>query len=156
MANLRSKLYFLILAVLMFASVNPVNAQDSFEDSQVITQGVKSAEDGINYWTGEKEKANDYFTPETKVICLNMQTRAENQIQKWTAELEYQVKTGSQFVVHSASYWQAKKYLGWAKEALEGVKLLYDKTKIRELKYVIQAMEGAIEIAEKIISLFNK
>jgi len=120
-----------------FAYAQDISAQDidAPEDSEVIMQGINAAEDGINYWTSEKEKANDYFTPETKVICLNMVTRAENQIKKWAAELDYQTRTGAQYVVHSASYWTAKKYLGWAEKTLDGVKLLYEKTKIRELKF---------------------
>jgi len=156
MANLRSKLYMLTMAVMLLGSVG-IQAQDidAPEDSPVIMQGINAAEDGINYWSGEKEKANDYFTPETKVICLNMVTRAENQIQKWAAALDYQTRTGAQYVVHSASYWTAKKYLGWAEKTLDGVKLLYEKTKIRELKFVITAMEEAIKIAKQIIKLFE-
>lgn len=145
---------FMILVILMGSFAYAQDA-DSPEDSPVIMQGIEAAEDGINYWTAEKERAFDYYTPGTKTICLNMQTRCENEILKWAEELDNQTRLGAKYVVHSASYWTAKKYLSWAYKALEGVKLLYDKTKIRELYYVITAMEEAIKIAEKIIKLFE-
>lgn len=157
MSNLRSKLYFLICAALIISAPLFSQVTDGAEDSQVITQGIKSAETGINYWTAEKNVSGVYCVdPVTKQICLDMESTCSQQIKKWTEELDYQVRLGSQYIVHSSSYWQAKKYLGWAKDALEGVRLLYQKTGIKELKFIITAMEEAISIAEKIVALFNK
>ncbi|HMQ78820.1 MAG TPA: hypothetical protein PKE39_04245 [Ignavibacteria bacterium] len=158
MANLRTKIYMLLVLLMgSFACAQDISAQgvDAPEDSPVIMQGIQSAEDGINYWASEKEKANDYWNPGTKTICLNMLTRSENEIKRWAEELDRQTTIGAKYVVHSASYWTAKKYLSWAYKVRDGVKELYERTKIKELAFVLSAMNEAIRIAEGVLKLFE-
>jgi len=160
MANLRSKLYILLMIFMVFASAQMVAGQEADlndDKSPVITQAIESAETGINYWTAEKTVSLQYCSDEEAMeICRSMEETCKEQISLWTAELDNQVRIGSQYIVHSSSYWQAKKYLGWAYDALKGIKLLYEKTHIRELQYIITAMEEAISFAEKIIAAVTK
>jgi hypothetical protein len=156
MANLRSKLYYLLIAALFSMTAITVSQEtDGVEDSPVISAAVQSANDGIEYWNAEKIKSGIYCTDETKNICINMEVTCESQIKKWMAELVYQTDLGSRYVVHSPSYWAAKKYLGWAEDALKAVKELYRRTGYEPLRTVISAMETAIEIAKEIIEAFN-
>jgi hypothetical protein len=158
MANIRTKIYILLLVALAMWITVPGMSQviDAPEDSPVIKENVESCQEEILYWNNELDISKVYCNESTQDICDKMGETCKYELEKWTAELKYQNYIGSKYVVHSGSYWQAKKYLSWAYKALEGVRQLYKRTGIKQLAYVISAMEEAISIAEKIIKYFNK
>lgn len=124
--------------------------------SVVISQGIDAAETGIVYWQNEKLHAQDYCLPgDRQNYCLDMEVRSEQQIVKWTNELALQVDLANKYVVHSHSYWTAKKYLGWAYKTREAIQALYEATGRKELRIVVVALDRAIEAAERILKLLE-
>jgi len=124
-------------------------------DSPVITQGIEAAENGVDYWTSEKENSFVYNTPETKQICLEMDARCNKQVLQWTTEAADQVRIGQSYVIHSSSYWAAKRYLGWAYKAREGLTLLYERTQLPAIKLILAGLDKAIKYAEDLVTLFE-
>lgn len=157
MANLRSKFFALLLFCSMLTAGTVISqVTEEATDSPVITQGIETAKDGVEYWTREKETAGIYCVPETKQICLDQEARCNNQVTYWTTEIKNQLRIGEQYVVHSQSYWAAKRYLGWAYKARTALMLLYEKTRLPSVKLILDGLNTAIEYAEKIINLLNK
>ncbi len=130
----------LIIAVFIMAA--PLCAQevgtvdDGKEQSVIINQGIDAAKTGIVYW--------------------NAQQNNDHMLQVWSEELNTQLGLADKYVMHSPSYWTAKKYLDWAYKTRDAVKALYEATQIKELRMVLTALNRAIEAAEYLISKFVK
>jgi len=140
----------------MVAGQESGNNDEPTTSSVVITQGIDAAKDGIEYWSAEKIRVQEYCTPGSRQDeCLNMEVRSEQQVIAWTNELAYQVDLGSKYVVHTKSYWIAKKYLSWAYKTRDAVQALFEATGRKELRIIVVGIERAIEAAEKILKLLE-
>lgn len=161
MANLRSKIYFILLAVLL--SVSSFTYSQSVNDdapNPVITQGIESAKTGIEYWNSEaeaniKNHVGVYCDNECTSLYNSINATSNREVKKWTAELSHQLKLAKDLAEKNASLNSVNKYLKFAYKTLAALKVLYADLKLPELKILITGLETAIKVAEKLISIFK-
>ncbi len=160
MANLRSKLLTVLLALFVFSSL--INSQSVNDDDSnpVITQGINAAQIGIEYWDAEaeaniKNHIDGYCDSECDALYKSMDATANREIKKWTAELSHQLTLAKNLAEVNANYSSLNKYLKFAYKTLAALKALNDELKLPALKVLITGLETAIKVAEKLISIFK-
>lgn len=145
MSKIRTKLFIVLLALFAFTAIT--SAQQVNEDiNPVIEQGVNTAKSGIEYWNTEADISLRFEIPADNSL---------NQVHKWSAELTHQLNLAKQLAEKNASLNSYSKYLKLAYKTLAMLKDLNADLKLPQLKALISALETAIKIAEKIISIFN-
>lgn len=160
MANIRSKLFTVLIALFVFSSFTNSQSVNDDESNPVITQGIEAAQTGIEYWDAEavaniKNHIDVYCDAECNALYKSMDATANHEVKKWTAELSYQLRLAKDLAEQNASYNSVSKYLKFAYKTLAALKALNADLKLPELKILITGLETAIKVAEKLISIFK-